>query len=66
MGGVVAATVAEVDTADERAVELRTTGVAQDDELLMMGSPGTDPHVEQTRASAGRAISAPSCRFSFC
>jgi hypothetical protein len=49
--GVVPAAVTEVDPADERDVELGPAGVPQHDELLVVGSAGANPHVQQHLAA---------------
>ena len=45
VAGVVGSAVAQVDSADERNVTLRTARVAEHDELLVMRAAGTNPHV---------------------
>ncbi len=47
VGGVVAATVGEVDATDERDVPARVLLVAHDHELLVVAAQGPDPLVEQ-------------------
>src|SRR5487761_274711 len=50
MVGVVASTVTEVDSTDERDVALRTGGMADDDQFLVMGATQTHTLVEQNLA----------------
>ena len=45
--GVVAPTVAQVDTTQEGNVELGPVTVAQDHELLVVRPPGPHPHVQE-------------------
>ena len=52
---VVAATVAQVDAADERDVELRPARVAKEHDLLMMGAGPPDPLVQQHLARRRRS-----------
>ena len=50
---VVSPRVAQVDAADERDVTLRSPGVADHHEFLVMRTTGTHPHVEQRLRAFG-------------
>ena len=53
---VVAPAVAQVDTTDERDVEVRAARMTQHDELLMMGTARPDPHVEQALTAGSHDV----------
>jgi hypothetical protein len=63
MAGVVAARVAQVDTAGEGDVAFGCAGMAQYDELLVMGTADAYRWSSNTSPPAA-SIASPRCRFS--